>query len=60
VMAGIDEMSVYRLKSHMFTRRTFLSHLQLEEIDLKVWKKSVFSVVSGSFVSGPLPRYAFG
>jgi len=60
VMAGIDAMSVCRLKSHMFTRRTFLSHLQLGEIDLKVWKKMMFSIATGGFVSGPLPRYAFG
>jgi len=60
VMAGISEQSVHRLQSHMFTRRTFLSHLQLDPIDLKVWKKTVFSVEAGGLASGPLPRYAFG
>lgn len=60
VMAGMEEQAVRRLRSHMYTRRTFLSRMHLDHIDLKVWKKTVFSVETGGLTNGSLPRYAFG
>lgn len=60
MMAGIEPRSVNRLRSRMYTRRTFLSHLRLDPIDLKIWEKSVFSVAAGCLERSRLPRYAFG
>ena len=59
-VAGIDKELLLQLRDQMFTQRIFLSHLQLDPIDLKVWKKTVFSAEAGALVSGYLPKYAFG
>jgi len=59
-LSGIPGENIKRMRSHMFTRRTFLTHLDLLPMDLKVWTKTVFSPTTGGMLSSKLPAYAFG
>lgn len=58
--AGISSDEQSRLRQHMFTQRSFLSHLQLAAIDFKIWSKTAFSPFTGTMVQGTLPAFAFG
>jgi hypothetical protein len=58
-MAGLDRKEIRRMRREMFTKRAFLSFLDLLPIDLKIWRKEVWSPQQGALVRGSLPAFAF-
>jgi transposase-like protein len=59
-VAGIPRALVRSMRRRMFTRRAFLSHLDLAPIDRKLWTKTVYSPWEGKDVGAALPRFALG
>lgn len=59
-MAGIDHGALKRGRVMMFTKRAFLSRLNLVAIDLWLWMKRVYDPIAGHPTIGYLPKYAFG
>ena len=58
-MAGLDRKEIRRMRREMFTKRAFLSFLDLLPIDLKIWRKEVWRPQQGALVRGSLPAFAF-
>lgn len=57
-MAGIPKRDVRRLRHWMFTRRAFYSHLDLRDLDWKIWMCTVYDPIAGDMTRGYLPKYA--
>lgn len=59
-VAGIDRALQERMRRKMFGRRAFLSHLDLQEIDLAIWVKEAYSQWTGGKVKSYIPAFAVG
>ncbi len=58
-MAGISRRDVWKLRHTMFTQRAFFSHLDLRNLDWKIWMRTVYDPITGGLKRGYLPKYAF-
>jgi len=59
-VAGIQRTAIDSSRAAMFSRRAFLSLLDLDSLDLKIWTKTAYSAEEGKDTGAVLPKFAFG
>ena len=57
-MAGIPRSEVWKGRHTMFTRRAFLSHLDLRDLDWKIWTRTIYDPIAGGIVTRYHPKFA--